>query len=114
MVKEHLDGKRGNPLPPLNGLLFPIRFFCMHHPTYRIAHTTAFAIPVVEYWLYNGGNLLNLVIDFNKKKEEEEEEEKEEERKKERKKERKRERKKENTQKKKRKTTIALYRGWSQ
>ena len=24
MVKDHSDRKRGNPLPPLNGLLFPI------------------------------------------------------------------------------------------
>ena len=23
----------------------------MHHPTDRIAHTTAFVIPVVEHWL---------------------------------------------------------------
>ena len=23
----------------------------MHHPTYRIAHTTAFVTPVVEHWL---------------------------------------------------------------
>ena len=23
----------------------------MHHPTERIAHTTAFVTPVVEYWL---------------------------------------------------------------
>ena len=23
----------------------------MHHPTYRITHTTAFATPVVEHWL---------------------------------------------------------------
>ena len=24
MVKDNLDSKRGNPLPPLNGLIFPI------------------------------------------------------------------------------------------
>ena len=24
MVKDHSDSKRGNPLPPLHGLLFPI------------------------------------------------------------------------------------------
>ena len=23
----------------------------MHHPTYRIAHTSAFVTPVVEHWL---------------------------------------------------------------
>ena len=27
------------------------RFFLMHHPTDRIAHTTAFVTPVVEHWL---------------------------------------------------------------
>ena len=26
-------------------------FFYMHHPTDRIAHTTAFVTPVVEHWL---------------------------------------------------------------
>ena len=26
-------------------------FFCMHHPTYRIAHTTVFVTPVVMHWL---------------------------------------------------------------
>ena len=26
-------------------------FFNMHYPTDRIAHTTAFVIPVVEHWL---------------------------------------------------------------
>ena len=39
--------KEGNPLPP-HRLLFPIN---MHHPTDRIAHTTAFVTPVVEHWL---------------------------------------------------------------
>ena len=50
MVKDHSDKERGNPLPPLNGLLFPISHkvcFYMHHPTDRIVHTTAFATPVV-------------------------------------------------------------------
>ena len=36
MVNDHPDCKRGNPL---------------HHPTNRIAHTTAFVTPVVENWL---------------------------------------------------------------
>ena len=27
------------------------RFFYMHHPTDRIAHTTAFVTPVVKHWL---------------------------------------------------------------
>ena len=53
MVKDHSDSEKGNPLPP-HGLLFPINskvFFYMHHPTDRIAHTTAFVTPVVEHWL---------------------------------------------------------------
>ena len=50
MVKDHSDSERGNPLPP-HGLLFPIQFFYMHHPTDRIAHTTAFVTPIVEHWL---------------------------------------------------------------
>ena len=51
MVKDHSESERGNPLPPL-GLLFSIsskRFFYMHHPTNRRAHTTAFVISVVEH-----------------------------------------------------------------
>ena len=46
--------ERGNPLPPLNGLLIPISskfFFYMQHPTDRIAHTIAFVTPVVDHWL---------------------------------------------------------------
>ena len=53
MVKDHSDSKKGNPLPP-HRLLFPINsksFFYMHHPTDRIAHTTAVVTPVVEHWL---------------------------------------------------------------
>ena len=41
MVNDHSDSDRGNPLI----------LFYMHHPTDRIAHTTAFGIPVVEHWL---------------------------------------------------------------
>ena len=26
-------------------------FFYMHHPTFRITHTTLFVTPVVEHWL---------------------------------------------------------------
>ena len=48
MVKDHSDSGRGN-------LLLPHRlqqgFFYMHHPTDRMAHTTAFVTPVVEHWL---------------------------------------------------------------
>ena len=52
MVKDHSDSVRGNPLPP-HGLLFPIssKGSYMHHPTDRIAHTTAFVTSVVEHWL---------------------------------------------------------------
>ena len=42
MVKDHSDSERGNPLPPLYGLLFSISskgVFYMHHPTDRITHT---------------------------------------------------------------------------
>ena len=45
MVKDHSDSEKGNPLPLQQG------FFYMHHPTDRIAHTTAFVTPVVEHWL---------------------------------------------------------------
>ena len=53
MVKDHSDSEKGNLLPP-HRLLFPINIkglFYMHHPTDRIAHTTAFVTPVVEHWL---------------------------------------------------------------
>ena len=53
MVKDHSDSEKGNPLPP-HRLLFPINskgLFYTHHPTDRIAHTTAFVTPVVEHWL---------------------------------------------------------------
>ena len=46
MVKDHSDSERGNPLPP-----HVLGFFYMHHPTDRIAHTTAFVAPIVEHWL---------------------------------------------------------------
>ena len=40
MVKNHLDRKKGNPLPPLHGLFFSDYeqgLFYMYHPTDRIA-----------------------------------------------------------------------------
>ena len=43
MVKDHSDSEKGNLLPP-HRLLFPIN-------SKRIAHTTAFVIPVMEHWL---------------------------------------------------------------
>ena len=45
VVKDHWDSDRGNPLPPLHGLLFPIsskRSFICTIPTDRITHTTVF------------------------------------------------------------------------
>ena len=52
MVKDHLDSERGNPLLP-HGLLFLINskgsFICTI--PHRLAHTTAFVTPVMEYWL---------------------------------------------------------------
>ena len=44
MVKDHSGSERGNPLPQQG-------FFYMHHPTYRVIHTTAFVTSVVEHWL---------------------------------------------------------------
>ena len=52
MVNDHSESERGNPLPPLNGLLFPISrngsFMCTIPQT---AHTRAFVTPDVEHWL---------------------------------------------------------------
>ena len=50
MVKDHSDSEKGNPLPP-HRLLFTINskgYFFIHHPTNRIAHTTAFVTQIVE------------------------------------------------------------------
>ena len=41
MLEDPSDSEKGNPLPPLH----------VHHPTERIAHSTAFVTPVVEHWL---------------------------------------------------------------
>ena len=46
-VKDHSDSEKGNPVPPHRQQ----GFFYMHHPTDRIAHTTAFVTPFVEHWL---------------------------------------------------------------
>ena len=53
MVKDLSDSERGNPLPPLHGLLFPISStgLYMMVPSDRIVHTTAFVTPVMEQWL---------------------------------------------------------------
>ena len=50
MVKDHSDSEKGNPLPP-HRLLFPIDSnYPMHHPTDRIAHTTAFVTSLHQSW----------------------------------------------------------------
>ena len=53
MVKDHIDNQRGNLLPPLHGLLFPIsrKLFYMHHTKDKIAYTTVFVTPVMDHWL---------------------------------------------------------------
>ena len=56
MVKDQLDNERGNPLPPLHGLLtyyyyyYQQGIFYMDQRKERIAHNTTFVIPVVEHW----------------------------------------------------------------
>ena len=60
MVKDHSDSERGNLLPP-HRLLSDY----MHHPTDRIAYTTAFVKPVVEHclereitqWVHHEGSM---------------------------------------------------------
>ena len=42
MVEDHSDSERGNPLPPLHGLLFLISSKGLYTPSDRIVHTTAF------------------------------------------------------------------------
>ena len=50
-LKDHSDRERGNLVPP-HGLLFLISSKdYIHHPTGRIAHSTAFVTPIVEHWL---------------------------------------------------------------
>ena len=52
MVKDHSDRTRGNPQPPLHGLLFSISskdcFICIT-PNDRIVLAMAFVTPVVEH-----------------------------------------------------------------
>ena len=53
MVKDHSDSERDNLFLHM-GYYFRLaaRFvFYIHHPTDRIAHTTAFVTPVVELWV---------------------------------------------------------------
>ena len=52
MLKDHSDDEKGNPLPGQRDIWTKQKgFFYMHHPTERIAHTTAFVTQVVEHWL---------------------------------------------------------------
>ena len=53
MLKYHTDSERGKPAAATWATLSDYQqgFFYMHHPTDRIAHTTAFVTPVVEHWL---------------------------------------------------------------
>ena len=54
-VKDHSDSERGNLLLP-HGLpiLISSKGFYMHHPTDRIAYTTAFVISVVQQGFTTG------------------------------------------------------------
>ena len=63
MVKNHKDIERGNPLPPLHGILFDYQqgIFYMHHPTDRIAHTTALVTPAVNHYIDHVNDLLLLI-----------------------------------------------------
>ena len=47
-TRGHGDNERGNPLPPVYGILFSIS---SKGPTDRIAHTMVFVTSVVEHWL---------------------------------------------------------------
>ena len=52
MVKDHSDSERGNPLPPLNSLVFPIRrkgTFIRTITQERIAHTMAFVVVAADF-----------------------------------------------------------------
>ena len=49
MVKDRSDNERGNPLPPLHGLLFLIQTGMYIIPD-RITHTMAYVTPIVEHW----------------------------------------------------------------
>ena len=51
MVKDHSDRERGNAAIWATLSDQQQGLFYMHHPTDRIAHTTAFVTPVVEHWL---------------------------------------------------------------
>ena len=57
-VKHHPESERGNPLPPLHGLIFPISSKLGVGGRYFIctAHTLAFGTPVVEHWLERESN----------------------------------------------------------
>ena len=52
MVTDHSDSERGNQLPPIHFLPFRLAARdLLYAPSYKIANTTAYVTPVVEYWL---------------------------------------------------------------
>ena len=51
MVKDHSDCEWKPAAATWATSDSQLRFFYMHHPTDRIAHTTSFVKQVVEYWL---------------------------------------------------------------
>ena len=51
MFKDYSDDEKGNPQPPLHGLIFLINSKGSFLRTRIIIHRTAFVTPVVESWL---------------------------------------------------------------
>ena len=53
MVKDHSNSKRRNPhaTTTWTTLCDDSKVFNMHHSSDRIAHTTAFVTPIVDFWL---------------------------------------------------------------
>ena len=52
MINDHSDSKKGNPMLPLHGLLFPFATGFLYAPSHRqVAHTTAIVTLVMEHWL---------------------------------------------------------------
>ena len=50
-LRDNSYGERGNPLPPLQELFFPINSKALykHHPTVRIVHTMVLVTPAVDH-----------------------------------------------------------------
>ena len=49
MVKDHSESEKKPAFFTIPG--YQLGIFYMYHPEDRISHTTAFGIPVVEYWM---------------------------------------------------------------